>query len=63
MKTMTRLSIVKIEADELNEYRAVNETLATHLFPPQPTLQHKRFGVIDIWKCRNNRRFYGIKVR
>jgi hypothetical protein len=62
MKTMTVPSIVQIEAD-LKEFRAVNETLATHIITNKPVLQHKRFGVTDLWKCRKHRRLYGIKVR
>jgi hypothetical protein len=63
MKTMAAPSIVQIEAEELIEFKAVNETLATHLIAKKPLLQNKNFGIIDLWKCRKKRRMYGIKVR
>ena len=63
MKTMTGPSIVKIETADLNEFKAVNETLATHLINTKPSLQHTKFGVIDLWKCRKSRKMYGIKIR
>jgi len=63
MKTMTGPSIVKIEADDLHEFKAVNETLALHLFNKDLATPNKVFGLMDLWKCRKKRRMYGIKVR
>jgi hypothetical protein len=63
MKTMTGPSIVQIEAAELNEFKAVNETLATHLVTKTSSTSHKTFGVIDLWKCRKKRKLYGVKIR
>jgi hypothetical protein len=63
MKTMTSPSIVKIETEDLNEFKAVNETLATHLITKKASAQHKNFGVVDLWKCRKKRKMYGIQIR
>jgi hypothetical protein len=63
MKTTTVPAIVQIEANDLREFRPVNETLATNFHFPQPLINNKSFGVIDLWKCRRKRRMYGIKIR
>ena len=60
---MTGPSIVKIEANDLHEFEAVNETLAAHLIAKKPSETNTTFGIIDLWKCRKKRRMYGIKVR
>ncbi|MEO6071239.1 MAG: hypothetical protein ABIN57_08210 [Chitinophagaceae bacterium] len=63
MKTMTGPSIVQIERGALSEFKAVKETLATHLIAKTTSLQNNNFGVIDLWKCRKKRRMYGLQVR
>ncbi len=63
MKTATAPAIVQIEAKDLREFTPVNETLATGFSFPKPTANHKKFGITDLWKCRNKRRLSGISIR
>lgn len=60
MKTATANAIVQIE-ESLKAFKPVDETLATQHF--QSTIKRKSFGAIDLWNCRKQRRFTGIRVK
>jgi len=63
MKTTTARAIVQIDATDLREFEPVNETLATEFLFPQPSAKPKKFGIADLWDCRNKRRMHGIRIR
>ena len=63
MKTTTARAIVQIDANDLREFEPVNETLATEFFISKSLAKHKKFGLIDLWNCRNKRRRHGVRIR
>ena len=50
-------------ANNLREFEPVNETLATEFFISKSSAKHKKFGLIDLWNCRNKRRRHGVRIR
>ncbi|HUC82625.1 MAG TPA: hypothetical protein VMR70_17085 [Flavisolibacter sp.] len=62
MKTTTVSSIVKIEEEILRNFQPVNETLATDVVLAKNNLPAKRFGVVDLWKCRKQNRYSGLRI-
>lgn len=62
MKTTAVSTIVQIEEEILRQFEPVKETLATHIYLPTKTANTKRFGVIDLWKCRKQVRYSGIRI-
>ena len=63
MRTATAPAIVQIEAKDLRAFTPVDETLATGFLFSRPSANDKKFGVTDLWNCRNKRRLSGIRIR
>ena len=63
MKTTTARAIVQIDANDLREFEPVNETLATEFLISKSSAPHKKFGLADLWNCRNKRRMHGVRIR
>lgn len=60
---MIKPSIVSIEEKDLQEFRPVNETLATDILLETSVPNHQKFTTADLWKCRKKRKLFGIKIR
>ena len=65
MKTKVMPSIViRIEEEELSALMSqVKETVATDITVPQSSLKRKKFGAVDLWKCRKMNRKNGTTIR
>jgi len=63
MKTMSRPSIVQMEEDHLRQLtKEVKETVAVDLLQSTKT-KRKKFGVVDLWRCRKMCRTANIVIR
>lgn len=63
MKTMSRPSIVQMEEDHLRQLtNEVKETVAVDLLQPSKT-KGKKFGLVDLWRCRRMCKTANIVIR
>lgn len=63
MNMTTTHSNAPMNGDDLHNYNPVNESLATDLNFPQPSIKGKVFSTADLWKLRKQRKNQGAVVR
>ena len=63
MMTTKTSRIVQIEAEELEKYSPVNETLSAEFIAAKPEIKGKVFCAADLWKLRRQRKLQGLVIR